>query len=110
MRAVLLPILFVLLLPLAAATTVGEFTCPPGQQEDIACAAACCSQAGGTYDYGDESCTVDTQSQWNAAMQCEQRQDCCESSSSSGGGCCCAAFILLAGGAGLVGLAAWKKQ
>ncbi len=111
--AVLLFSLFPLL-P-SAANAVGEFTCPSGQVEDLQCAAACCQQNGGTYSFSDATCMVDTQAQWNAAMACEQQNDCCTAASNqpashpSSSGCCGSAFILLAG-LGLVGFASMRKN
>jgi len=112
MKALLAILAVALVSGICFAVDAGTFTCPSGQVEDLNCASACCSQAGGTYDFGQETCTVDTSAQWNAAAQCEQQRNCCTSAgnngSTSSSGCCGSALVLFAG-LGLLGFAAWKR-
>ena len=110
MKAVIVALAFALVSGICFADIAPpSFTCPSGQVEDLQCAATCCEENGGTYSFGEESCTVDTSAQWNAAMQCEQRENCCKSAGSNGNSSsgCCAAFVLLAG-AGMLGFAVRK--
>ncbi len=72
----------------------GEFTCPPGESENLQCAASCCEQYGGTYSYSGATCEVDSSYAWNSAAQCEQLNGCCEPSSPAPGACCGPAFLL----------------
>ena len=95
MKAILL---LMALASVSALAFAQEFTCPSGQAENLQCAASCCEQNGGTYSYGDETCTVDSSAQLSAAFQCEREEGCCQSTGGSPGGStgCCGAFILLA--------------
>jgi hypothetical protein len=90
--------IFVLALFMPLAYPQGSFTCPYGQTEDLQCAATCCQQAGGTYSFSEETCTVGAQSQLDQAFACEQQTGCCKSSGSTGStpssGCCGGAFVL----------------
>ena len=84
-----------------------SFYCPSGQTENLQCASACCSQAGGTYNLGEETCTG-SYSELTAAFQCEEQRGCCEGGSPNPSGCCGSALVLFAG-LGLLGFAAWKR-
>jgi len=92
----------------AQAGTAGEFTCPAGQTENLQCAASCCTQNSGEYSYADESCTVETSSQWNQAAACEAAAGCCETNSS--GGCCGSVAMIALGALAVVGFARSTKQ